>query len=312
MPFTRRLVREFTDALNELYLQGTWWRKLADADAKDVFLAVRNDRLNAYAGGGSIAKVSWEGGKVHLEVHEEYLTLPSPGSSYVDLCGNAPTRSRPVIGSVDDFADSLLGIQRRAALFSGEERKGENTVASRVPIVIDMEAAFNDVSQDDNPELLGEAKTKSGRIDLVVVTPECKLVFVEAKLYSNSEIRSTTFPLVCEQLSDYHSWLKSNSTEILSAYRQLLMCYQVLHGSFFSKRRNAQPLAAVLADLGKLSVDLIPRLLIFGFDEKQKKGLLAELGPRIQEGVRTRIEGFVAAHVRAVGNASNVRDYHLA
>ena len=66
---------------------------------------------------------------------------------------------------------------------------GENLVASRVPVVIDMEAAFNDVGEDDNPELHGECRTKSGRIDLVVLTGERKLVFVEAKLYSNGDSR---------------------------------------------------------------------------------------------------------------------------
>jgi hypothetical protein len=78
MAFQLNLDQEFIDALNQLHDQpGSWWRRLVDS--KDVFLAIRNNAINAYSCGMSIGKIVREGKAVRLLVHEEYLTLTSQG-----------------------------------------------------------------------------------------------------------------------------------------------------------------------------------------------------------------------------------------
>ncbi len=56
MAFQRTLDQEFIDALNRLHDQpSSWWRKLVDSP--DVFLAIRNNCINAYSRGMSIGKI---------------------------------------------------------------------------------------------------------------------------------------------------------------------------------------------------------------------------------------------------------------
>jgi hypothetical protein len=303
MPFSRTLAPAFIAALNDLYRQGTWWTKLADAT--DVFLGVRRNCINAYAGGGSIGKITWDGKKVGLIVHEEYLTLPSR-DCYVDLTKDMAGRQRQLITTLDSFEKFLPQIRRRAEWFSGNERRGENCVACKLVSVIDMEAAFEERSEAENLELELESDSERGRVDLVALSSEGRLIFIEAKLYSNSDLRSTTVPAVCGQLTQYHTWLKKKSLEICTAYTSLVGYHQELTGGFFERKR----VALILARNKALSVDPIPRLIVFGFGAKQSKGLLADLRQQVEAGVA--IEGFQGRlHVQAVGNVQSIREHHL-
>src|SRR5437764_451455 len=109
--FRRHLSDAFINELNRLYLLGTWWATLADGPG--VFLAVRDDALNAYSGGMSVAKVAWDGRRVRLLVHEEYLTLASPSASpYVDLLA-ADGRSRLVILTPEEYVARFRAVRTR-------------------------------------------------------------------------------------------------------------------------------------------------------------------------------------------------------
>jgi hypothetical protein len=61
MAFTRQLEAAVVDELNKLYDdRRSWWSALVHDE--DVFLAVRNNSVNAYAGGGSIARIARNSG----------------------------------------------------------------------------------------------------------------------------------------------------------------------------------------------------------------------------------------------------------
>ena len=76
MAFQRTLEAKFIEDLNRLHEDpGSWWRELVDSP--DVFLAIRNNYINAYSCGMSIGKVVRDGDGIRLWVHEEYLTLTS-------------------------------------------------------------------------------------------------------------------------------------------------------------------------------------------------------------------------------------------
>lgn len=59
-----------------------------------------------------------------------------------------------------------------------------------------------------------------------------------------------------------------------------------------------------------VDLDVIPRLLIFGFDSAHRKPL-ADIKRSILSGLRDRIPGFVEAHIHTVGSPSNVDRHHL-
>src|SRR5438067_7845969 len=87
MAFTRRLEPALVDELNKLYdNQESWWNALVQDE--DVFVAIRNNAVNAYVGGASIARIAWTSGRLQLRVNRKFLAFPKPTSSndqYADL-----------------------------------------------------------------------------------------------------------------------------------------------------------------------------------------------------------------------------------
>ncbi|MBY0522262.1 MAG: hypothetical protein K2R98_02625 [Gemmataceae bacterium] len=305
MSIKRTLSPKFVEALNRLYNSTpvSWWKHLVDDP--DVFLAIRNGTINAYAGGGSIGRITWVNNTIQLAVHIEYLTLPGGHETdpYIQLVPEAVPVSRPVVNTVDEYIRKLRYIKSRPRRFVGDERGGENVIASRNGCVIDMEAGFEEATAPANPEFEPEGSSK-GRVDLVCLN-DATLSFTEAKLYSNSDLRSTTRPAVCDQLADYHCWLVKRDTNaaLRSCYQAVLRYYRELDGKFFDRHRTPEP--------QELLIDSIPRLLVFGYTGAQENHLKKDLLPLIIRETQTLVPGFTTQHVRVVGNPRNLRDHLL-
>jgi len=88
------------------------------------------------------------------------------------------------------------------------------------------------------------------------------LKFVEAKHYSNPEIWSKTVPKVISQINKYESQIRCNKEEIRLAYKNYI---EAINAIFNLK------LPPPIKVEDKVS------LLIFGFDDDQKKGRLQKL-----------------------------------
>ncbi len=294
--FRRLMSDEFVEELNRLYTSGGWWTMLADSP--HVFLAIRDNVLNAYARGMSVAKVVWDGTRIRLIVHEEYLTLASESASpYVELLGGGE-RSRPVIRTPAEYVARFDLVRSRAGNFSVGERRGANKTACRLSSVIDMEAAFTGGDVDDF-----EAKNEAlspGRLDLVMCSKDARIIAIEAKLFSNGELRSGKRPKVCSQLEAYHAWLTAHTVELVNAYRRVLDYHRRLNGRFFAGR------CAVAS--APLTLDAIPRLWIFGHDgyQQTRAKLIADQVAR-----EVSIPGFTRLHVAVVGSPSSLEATHL-
>lgn len=106
MAFRRSLNDGFIEALNDLHKKGSWWKTLVER--KDVFLAIRDNCINAYCNGGSLAQIKWDGKKVLLKVHEEYLTLRSENKKnrYILLTADK-TITRKMICTPKDYLDDI-------------------------------------------------------------------------------------------------------------------------------------------------------------------------------------------------------------
>jgi len=307
MAFQRTLDQEFIDALNSLHEQpASWWRKLVDST--DVFLAIRNNCINAYSSGMSIGKIVRESRTIRLLVHEEYLTLTSR-DPYVDLLASIPGRTRQIVSDEKGYLTHLSRIKKRAGRFAGDERKGTNKVACRVLTVLDMEAAFEDrLEQEPDPENETEVLADRGRMDLIVLTSDLRLVVVEAKLYANGELRAKGTPKVCGQLEDYHRFLAAQRQPLEAAYRKVVSIFGKLRGGFFEKRAGHPNWLKGMSTPASIAIDPVPRLLIFGFDGLQERGV-RENAAQIPSHVT--IPGFVPDCVIPVGGTTSIKEAHF-
>lgn len=300
MPLARQLNNTTIDQLNQLYVSNTWWTTLADHPA--TFVAARpNQALNVYAGGGSIARVSFQGDQPSLRVHVKYLAeLPT---AYVDLLdqeqGQAPI---PIIDNIERFRNGIEGVIGRTTMYHTGEREGEVAIANSRSSVIDIELAYSFENQGGEDPDTEDNGRSSGRIDLVTCSDNGVLRFVEAKLYGNRELRARgeRVPPVCGQLEAYYQWLNRNGQCIADEYRRMVTQMAKLMGQAFDRFRNCPKID---------HVDPTPRLLIFGFDQHQQEHA-NNLADNISQGIQG-INGFVREMITCVGGANNVTDQHL-
>ena len=296
MPFTRDLDRGFIEELNKLYKdRASWWRALVEDES--VFIAIRNNAINAYAGGASIARIEWSNG-LKLRVNRKFLILLKSADGndpYLDLLAPAgPPVEAITVNDSSQYVEHLGAIKAAARRLAGTERSGETDLAASCPCVLDVEAAFNSAGAGpDSEEPIGSV----GRIDIVAINDRGQLTLTEAKLYSNGELRSRTEPVVCTQLVEYYNWARDHEADIIAAYSQVL-----------AYRRDLGLTSEPLPQIAGL--DVTPRLLIFGFDKAQKS-LLADISQRIISGVKDRILNFTEKQIRTVGGPSSLRAHHL-
>jgi hypothetical protein len=297
MPFQRRLEQPFIEGLIKLYDDpNSWWHTLVRD--KRVFMGIRSNAINAYAGGASIARIEWSNGRLQLRVNRKFLVLPKTRigeNPYVDLLARVRTPVEAVVvNDTSQYVEHLSAIKDAARRLTGDERAGATQVAAACACVLDVEAAFDSVIEAHSSD---EQVGSVGRVDLVAISDQGILTLTEAKLYSNAELRSRTEPLVCTQLIEYFNWARDHAGEIRNAYSSVLAYRKDLNLGSAS--------VATVVDL-----DVIPRLLIFGFDGAHRKPL-ADIKEKILSGLRDRIPGFAEGHIRTVGSPSNVDSRHL-
>jgi hypothetical protein len=84
MLFRHHLEPAFVEALNELHAspEGVWWQKLLEDP--EIFVALRDNSLNAYYRGCSLAQIKLVGGEVRAYTHYKYLLRPSMPNPYIE------------------------------------------------------------------------------------------------------------------------------------------------------------------------------------------------------------------------------------
>ncbi len=289
MAFKRHVSDAFVRALNECYDHpGSWWRRVVDDPA--AFIAIRNGYLNAYVAGGSLLRVGHSSRQgITCSIHEEYLIRRSP-KAYVELTSDSTPKVEFVCGT-DGLAKYYPDIKNRIKRFAHPERMGENIVAAQLPEIVDMEAAFSWAKG-------GARRGRTGRVDLVALAPSGQLVMSEAKLLSSPELRNGSRPSVLDQVKDYRNWVRQDRDDIICAYQHVLALSGKLRGRFFRNR---------LRQLSGTQITEVydrPRLLIFGFDQRQKR---EELRPLIDSLCRGTADGHLSvADIAVVGDPRNL------
>ena len=283
--------QDFIDALNILRKDPTsFWSKMVDD--KDLFIAIRKESINVYFQGNSLCQLSYKNGNIIGKTHYKFLIHPSITDKNMEFINGKCSMPVPPNLLLVSY-DNVNLIKSSMSVYYGEEKNGVHEISTTVANVLDVEIAF-----EKDPVILNTRKS-TDRIDFLRIEKEgdqLKLVFYEAKLFTNKEIRKPkgVKPPVVDQLNDYIIALKKHTPDILNSYA--LVCKNLKDLGLL----KSTALANNVINSTSLQIEAIPRLVIFGFDEDQRKG-------EIHNAHLENIKSFTACPVIAKGNPKSFK-----
>lgn len=259
--------KRFIESLNKLYLdENSFWHKMVSD--KELFIAIRNEYINVYFKGQSLCKLTFaRNGIIKGKTHKKYIVNNTTDDTYI-LSENGVIKADvpyPImsLSQVNELKDN---VKR----FVGNEKESSyNLVLSEEEEKIDVEITF---SKTNN--------LKKSSIDYSIIKKEkdvVRLVFYEAKYYTNPELVSTTRPKVLDQIKRYEAYISSQKDIITESYE--LICKNMKSLGL----ATSDSIVSKIADgILKLEVEKLPILIIFGMEEAMKnsnkwKGNLNEL-----------------------------------
>lgn len=247
--------RKLENALIAEFLQTDFWKNYLkeECENQQLFLAIRNNTIGIYHKGGRL--FSYE--KKEFKTHLKYASvIENPEKDYLTK------KELSKVRLISDFKNNYLRIKENCSLYAGIEAIGVSEIYHNYSylsdnniVVLDIEISF------------GVAEKSTGsiqdRIDFLLYDIKNQtLKFVEAKHYSNKEIWSTKTPEVIGQIEKYEKQITQKRADIITAYENYIQAINTI----FNK---TLPLP--------LKVEDKVALLIFGFDDDQKKGRLQKL-----------------------------------
>lgn len=263
--FKRGLSDYFMAALAELAQKPGWWQDVLD-DAS-LIIGIRDEEFDVYWNGQSIFHADFEGGRVNVNTHVKYLLDPDR-SDRVALRddGTFPVASTPILTK---YAPGTLSKLKRAAdLFSGMEKQGVHAIVRANEDIVDVEIRLDakDLGTERNQPRMDIAAFEQRSDDV-------KLVFWEAKLFANKELRvsGSSEPKVVRQIKEYEQVLRARQNEVLDSYRRVgknLVAIVEMSGG----ARKVGPAIRAVANGKELRMSSPANvgLVIFGFDADQK------------------------------------------
>jgi hypothetical protein len=247
--FKRKLDKTIIDNLQNTNL---WSEKIKkDCNRQKVFLAIRDNLIDFYHRGGRLFCFDKQGFKTHIKYAS---VISKTGKDYL----TEPELSDYKLAA--DFKTNYHRIKENCSNYSGIEAAGVSALYHKHSylsdnniIVLDIEVSFESFNEENTQD----------RIDILLYKKDTQtLQFVEAKHYSNSEIRSRTTPGVIDQVNKYESQILKRRTEILSGYTEYLKIVNNIFNISLPKPKTIEDKVI---------------LLIFGFDQDQKTGKLKKM-----------------------------------
>ena len=128
-----------------------------------------------------------------------------------------------------------------------------------------------------NAEGDGETAPATRRIDFAALRPVedgAEIVFYEAKLFSNNEIRAKgkQLPPVVEQIKDCGKLIVDHCAELAQSYRRVCGNLAALHSVKGRYLTILELMDRIASDKAALHVSEDVRLVVFGFDSDQRVG----------------------------------------
>lgn len=230
-----------------------------DCEKQNVFMAIRNGYLDFYNKGGRLFKFDKNGFQTHIKYaaviekdKDDYLTQNQLGKYKLSI----------------DFMKSYERIKENCANYSGKEALGVSHLyhnysylSNSKIVVLDIEASFKSNDKDK----------KQDRIDILLFNKKTKtLQFIEAKHYSNGEIKSKSTPKVIKQIERYKTQINNPivNKQILKAYKNYINIINEIYN-------------IDLPEPEKICKEV--SLLIFGFDTDQKNGGLKKIETNLKK-----------------------------
>ncbi|OYU87858.1 MAG: hypothetical protein CFE29_20760 [Bradyrhizobiaceae bacterium PARB1] len=279
----------FLDHLDQLARQesGSWWRDVLLRD--DVFLAVRRNSLNVYYRGGSIFRIDDRGdGTASPKTHVKYLVRQQQ-----TLAELVDGEFRPnAIGWTHYAGDETLkDMIRSAGDLARAEKTGLHPMIMSSSAVIDVEIALGRIRENalagDTADSGQPPSNRQDRLDVATLErrdQSIAVVFHEAKHFTNTALRARAKPpAVIDQLSGYRSTLAHHTSTLVARYQAVCRALVRLDAMRRHVRSDAAPesfplleplVREVAGGKAVLTIDVKPRLIVFGFDGDQKKGQL--------------------------------------
>lgn len=276
MLFRRHLEPALVDALNELHASpaGGWWRKLLKDS--EIFVALRDNTLNAYYRGCSLAQIKLVGGEVRAYTHYKYLLCPSIVNPYIEARSDQFRFLEHLegdLGSIFISGPSDVGSMKKAASpYAGDEKKFVGEVIKINGNIFDVEIALSaDTSSKD------EGYPEPGRIDFALLrysSHHIEVVMHEVKLFSNTQaLRSSgkdeKIPDVLNQIRKYERLLHANADALRDSFIEAAHDLRSIVGMSDQRKFWAN---AILDSRENFRINLQPVILIGGFDQDQKTG----------------------------------------
>ena len=276
--FKRGLSDEFVAVLKKGAERNSWWKKIIGD--KTLFVAIRDEYINVYYQGNSVIRLDFIQGALIAKTHYKYLIKPSLQEG--ENCLIKTTENMVFIpensaGSFDKYLthnlEGIESIKKASTAYGGVEKEGIQKILNSNNNIVDLEIALTQKALQAEEDI---NKDTAKRIDFAAIHEvghnQFELVFFEAKHYSNKELRAKgdALPKVIEtQIPTYEKLLADYEEDILKSYQTVCKnLIDIAPHRKFSKAINA------IANGAEFRVNLKPRLVIFGFDDDQKKGAL--------------------------------------
>lgn len=268
--------------LNDLYEEkGSWWQTIVDDD--QVFILVRKNELHVLIQGALLLKITMDRDGLVCISHKKHLPSESGNDQYVKTSAyqtNSPyirIEGEGLTDFVENYGKIISLIKHVHA--KNKERQHCHTMSMNIKEIFEREVGL----------VIEKSKTSNRNIaqfaDLQAVSSDGKMVFVEVKLLSNSEIIPTEMrpvvnkhkKYVVTQLKKYEDIIKSHKQNIREAYTEQYETYLALNGAFFDRKFPAPY---------KIKISPKVRLIITKFNEAPgRKSFLPEIRKGIEEGM---------------------------
>jgi len=234
--------------IEKLKGQRLWQEKLkGDCEKGEVFLAIRNGYISFYHKGGSLFKFDNKGFSTHRK-HAIVIDVDEENAPKNYIYDGELSNIQ-----INNFFDGYDGIKKNCELYPGVEAEGVSKLYQKSSylcdepfFVLDIEIAFK------------KEEGKQARIDILLYdTSSRKLRFVEAKHFSNSDIWSKNEPKVITQIKEYEGQIAKHEKDLVDKYGLYIDCLNLIFNKQFKFPQCIDPNVS---------------LLIFGFDEEQRRG----------------------------------------
>ncbi|MCP6727580.1 MAG: type I restriction enzyme HsdR N-terminal domain-containing protein, partial [Patescibacteria group bacterium] len=237
---------------DKLIASSLWSNKIEqDCKKQNVFLAIRDNRIDLYHNGGKLFGYDSNGYKTHLKYASAITANDKDYLTESELS---------VYRLASDFVSNYQRIKENCSNYSGIEASGvsdlyhkHSYLSNSNVLVLDIEISFESLNEKNNQD----------RIDILLYNKDSKtLQFVEAKHFSNKEIWSKTTPKVISQIKRYESQIAKRKSEILLEYTEYVKIVNAIFAISLPEPTDIEDNVT---------------LLVFGFDNDQKNGRLKKL-----------------------------------